>query len=511
MLTLDQIRAFVAVAEELHFGRAAERLRMTQPPLSRHIQKLERAIGVTLLERDNRRVILTEAGRGFLEDARHMLTLVETAGDRARRIAGGASGTLRLGFTAVSAISVLGRLLRLLAERLPEVDVILHEQVTARQMDGILRGELDLGLARPAPGPGSARPSMDPSRPSSGVGPFRPPVEPSRPSSGVGPFRPPVDPSHPAFGLDSARPSIDPSHPASGVGSARPPVDPSHPTPNLGSTRPPVDPSHPTPNLGSTRPPVDPSHPTPGLGSACPPLDLPHPTSRLDLAQPPSDPARPSPAPTVADSSSPLDLARPPMNPVRPLSDLASARPPADVNRARSTYDLAGIDSRVIFREPLCAAVPTGHALAALDRPLAPEDFAGLPMVSYHPVRSRYFHELTVRFLSTVRPRDEQQVHQILTAVLLVAAGRGVALVPASARSLGIEGVVFRDLVHGGGSPTSASRSGNPMTGDEGDELTVENDSGGHPVELHAIWNRGSANPALWRVLELLDDVEGQD
>jgi DNA-binding transcriptional LysR family regulator len=422
MLTLDQIRAFVAVAEELHFGRAAERLRMTQPPLSRHIQKLERAIGVTLLERDNRRVILTEAGRGFLEDARHMLTLVETAGDRARRIAGGASGTLRLGFTAVSAISVLGRLLRLLAERLPEVDVILHEQVTARQMDGILRGELDLGLARP-------------------------PFDLPRPSSSVRPSRPLIDPSHP----------------------------------------------------------------TPGPGSARPPVDPPHPMSRLDLAQPPSDPARPSPGPTVADSSSPLDLARPPINPVRPLSDLASARPPADVNRARSTYDLAGIDSRVIFREPLCAAVPTGHALAALDRPLAPEDFAGLPMVSYHPVRSRYFHELTVRFLSTVRPRDEQQVHQILTAVLLVAAGRGVALVPASARSLGIEGVVFRDLVHGGGSPTSASRSGNPMTGDEGDELTVENDSGGHPVELHAIWNRGSANPALWRVLELLDDVEGQD
>ncbi|MEZ7124447.1 LysR substrate-binding domain-containing protein [Nonomuraea sp. AD125B] len=438
MLTLDQIRAFVAVAEELHFGRAAERLRMTQPPLSRHIQKLERAIGVTLLERDNRRVILTEAGRGFLEDARQMLTLVDTAGDRARRIAGGASGTLRLGFTAVSAISVLGRLLRLLAERLPEVDVILHEQVTARQMDGILRGELDLGLARP-------------------------PFDLPRPSSSVRPSRPLIDPSHPASGVGSARPPLDPSRPPSGVGPFRPPVD------------------------------------------------SPHPTSRLDLAQPPSDPARPSPAPTVADSPSPLDLARPPMNPARPVSDLASARPLTDVNRARSTSDLAGIDSRVIFREPLCAAVPTGHALAALDRPLAPEDFAGLPMVSYHPVQSRYFHELTVRFLSTVRPRDEQQVHQILTAVLLVAAGRGVALVPASARSLGIEGVVFRDLVHGGGNPTSASRSGNPMTGDEGDELTVENDSGGHPVELHAIWNRGSANPALWRVLDLLDDVEGQD
>ncbi|MFK4041475.1 LysR family transcriptional regulator [Nonomuraea wenchangensis] len=397
MFTLDQIRAFVAVAEELHFGRAAERLRMTQPPLSRHIQKLERAIGVTLLERDNRRVILTEAGRGFLEDARHMLSLVETAGDRARRIAAGASGTLRLGFTAVSAISVLGGLLRLLAERLPEVDVILHEQVTARQLDGILRGELDLGLARP-------------------------------------PF--------------------DLPHPSSGLG---------------------------TPHAPSG-------------------FDSPGAPSRLGLPRPPSDP-------TVAGISADRDLARVPINTVHP----AATRPPTDINAARPTYHLTGIDSRVIFREPLCAAVPTGHALAALDRPLAPEDFAGLPMVSYHPVRSRYFHELTVRFLSAVRPRAEQQVHQILTAALLVAAGRGVALVPASARSLGIEGVVFRDLVHGGGSPPSGSRSGNPMTGNEGGEPATENDGGLHPVELHAVWNPGSANPALWRVLDLLDDVEGQD
>ncbi|MGW5159459.1 LysR substrate-binding domain-containing protein [Nonomuraea wenchangensis] len=437
MLTLDQIRAFVAVAEELHFGRAAERLRMTQPPLSRHIQKLERAIGVTLLERDNRRVILTEAGRGFLEDARHMLTLVETAGDRARRIAGGASGTLRLGFTAVSAISMLGRLLRLLAERLPEVDVILHEQVTATQMDGILRGELDLGLARP-------------------------PFDLPRPTSS-GSARPPFDLSRPASRLDLPQPPVDPASPASHLDLAHPPADPASPA------------------------------------------------SRLDLAHPPADPARPSSGPTVAGSPSPLDLARPPINPVRSLSDPAAARPPADMDLARPTYGLTGIDSRVIFREPLCAAVPAGHALAALDRPLAPEDFAGLPMVSYHPVRSRYFHELTVRFLSAVQPRAEQQVHQILTAVLLVAAGRGVALVPASARSLGIEGVVFRDLVHGGGSPTAGSRSGNPMTEDEDDKRATENDSGRHPVELHAIWNPGSANPALWRVLDLLPGVEGQD
>ncbi|MFD0477522.1 LysR substrate-binding domain-containing protein [Nonomuraea thailandensis] len=195
-----------------------------------------------------------------------MLSLVDTAGDRARRIASGAAGTVRLGFTAVSAISMLGALLRRLSEQLPEIDVILHERVTAGQVDGLLRGELDLGLARPP-------------------------------------------------------------------------------------------------------------------------------------------------------------------------------------------FDIDTLDSRVVFREPLCAAVPLGHPLAGLGRPLAPDDFDGLPVISYNPVQSRYFHELTVRFLTNAHPRIEQQVHQILTAVLLVAAGRGVALTPASARSLGVDGIAFCDLVRGGGDP----------------------------------------------------------
>ena len=73
--TFDQIRCFVAVAEELHFGRAAESLQMTQPPLSRQIQKLERAVGVQLLERDNRKVELTAAGQAFLVEARRLLVL----------------------------------------------------------------------------------------------------------------------------------------------------------------------------------------------------------------------------------------------------------------------------------------------------------------------------------------------------------------------------------------------------------------------------------------------------
>src|SRR3954468_24181231 len=122
MMTLDQVRSFVAVAEELHFGRAADRLRMTQPPLSRQIQKLEKAIGAQLLESDNRRVALTGAGAAFLDEAYRMLGLVEGAGDLARRIDAGAAGVVRLGFTAVSAISILGPLLRRLTSELPDVD-----------------------------------------------------------------------------------------------------------------------------------------------------------------------------------------------------------------------------------------------------------------------------------------------------------------------------------------------------------------------------------------------------
>ncbi len=77
MFTFDQLAGFIAVAEELHFGRAAERLKMTQPPLSRQIQKLEKSIGTALLERDNRKVQLTPAGLAFLEEARRLMSLAQ--------------------------------------------------------------------------------------------------------------------------------------------------------------------------------------------------------------------------------------------------------------------------------------------------------------------------------------------------------------------------------------------------------------------------------------------------
>ncbi|GAA1194926.1 LysR family transcriptional regulator [Prauserella alba] len=300
-VTLDQVHCFIAVAEELHFGRAAERLSMTQPPLSRQIQKLERSVGASLLERDNRRVALTGAGAAFLGEAYRLLNLVESAGDLARRVDAGSSGVARLGFTAVSAISVLGPLLRRLNAKLPDVEVQLSERVTPAQVDGIRRDELDVGLARPP-------------------------------------------------------------------------------------------------------------------------------------------------------------------------------------------FDTAMLASKVILREPLMAVVPAGHPLASADSPLTPGDFEDQAVIGYHPEQSRYFHELTVRFLANAHPRVEQRVHQVLTAMLLVAAERGVAVAPASASSLGVPGVVFKDLDHSGG------------------DTHVDADPE-RPVELHAIWSREGVSPVVSRVLEVITDV----
>jgi DNA-binding transcriptional LysR family regulator len=149
MYSLDQLRGFVAVAEELHFGRAAERLRMTQPPLSRQIQKLERAIDVRLFDRDNRGVMLTAAGEAFLHEARRLLALVESAPDLARRISAGSAGTVRIGFTAASTFGILGALLNEISNQLPEIEIDLQEMVTREQVAALVEGEVDLGLARP--------------------------------------------------------------------------------------------------------------------------------------------------------------------------------------------------------------------------------------------------------------------------------------------------------------------------------------------------------------------------
>ncbi|MHA7207896.1 LysR family transcriptional regulator [Arthrobacter sp. MDT1-65] len=287
MYSLDQLRGFVAVAEELHFGRAAERLRMTQPPLSRQIQKLEKAIAVQLFERDSRGVTLTAAGSAFLGEAQRLLALAESAPDLARRISKGSAGSIRIGFTAASTFGILGALLNEISTELPEVDVELREMVTREQIEALRDGDIDLGLARPP-------------------------------------------------------------------------------------------------------------------------------------------------------------------------------------------FDGELFGSRLLYREPLVAAVPEAHRLAAVGRPLRIDDLRTEALIMHSPTQAKYFYDLIVRLAPAGQLRYVHTVAQILTMVSLVAADRGIALVPHSTTVLGIEGVKYCEI--------------------EG--------FGSDPVELFAIWLKESKNPALHRVLE---------
>jgi DNA-binding transcriptional LysR family regulator len=289
MFTLDQVRAFVVVAEELHFGRAAERLQMTQPPLSRQIQKLERAVGVRLFERDNRKVELTTAGETFLREARRMLALATGALEQAQRISAGSAGTVRIGFTATSAFGVLTSLLDLVSTAYPDIHLELFEMVTREQIVKLIDRELDLGLARPP-------------------------------------------------------------------------------------------------------------------------------------------------------------------------------------------FDRTLFASRLLHREELLLAVPSGHRLADPERPVSSEQLLHEPSIMYSASQARYFYDLVVRLLPVPSENVVHTVSQVLTMLWLVAGGRGIAFVPASSARLGIPGVTFRSI------------EGLPA----------------QPVELHLLWGREARNPALHRVLDCL-------
>lgn len=292
--TLDQLRGFVTVADELHFGRAAARLRMTQPPLSRQIQKLERAVGAQLLERGNRSVVLTTAGSAFLVEARRLLALADAAPVLARRVSAGSAGVVRVAFTAASTYGVLGDLLNRVAAELPDVEIDLLEMVTRDQVAALVNEEIDLGLARPP-------------------------------------------------------------------------------------------------------------------------------------------------------------------------------------------FDEEMFGSRVLHREALMVALPAGHRLAGLHRPLRGDDLAGEPVVMHSPTKARYFYDLVVGLVEVPHQNVVHTVSQILTMLWLVEAGRGLAFVPESARRLGIAGVEFAEL-----------------------DTPVD-----EPVELHLLWPRDSRNPALRSVLAVLDGDTG--
>lgn len=288
--SLEQVRSFIAVAEELHFGRAAERLNLTQPPLSRQIQRLESSVGVLLLERNNRRVLLTPAGAAFLAEARRLVALADAAPDVARTVAAGSSGVLRLAFTAAGAYALLGGVLDRLNKALPDVTVHLHEMVTREQLAALAADEIDLALGRP----GAA------------------PVE---------------------------------------------------------------------------------------------------------------------------------------------------------------------FSSRRMHREGLVVALPQGHRLASRLRPLTSDELEGEAIIMHSPTDAKYFYDIAVRMLPITRWRYSHSVSQIVTMISLVAAGRGVALVPESAAMLGFQGVVYAPI------------------------QTLEP----YPVEMHAIWRADESRPLLARVLDAID------
>ncbi len=148
-MELRHLRYFVAVAEALHFGRAAERLGMAQPPLSQQIKALEEEIGVMLLSRTKRRVELTAGGVVFLNEARKILAHADLAIRAAQRAARGEIGELEVGFVSGAVYGKVPSIFRLMRTRYPEVSLALQDLTTEEQVEAIQAHRLDLGLVRP--------------------------------------------------------------------------------------------------------------------------------------------------------------------------------------------------------------------------------------------------------------------------------------------------------------------------------------------------------------------------
>jgi len=147
-MELRHLRYFVSVGEEQHFGRAAKRLFIAQPALSRQIQDLEGELGFPLFDRLPRGVKLNAAGKLFLDDARRILKEVQDAMRRAEWVAQGKTGTLRIGIaTAVSWHGLVVDSFRQFRERQPDVQLELHHMLSTLQVDAILSGRLDVGFA----------------------------------------------------------------------------------------------------------------------------------------------------------------------------------------------------------------------------------------------------------------------------------------------------------------------------------------------------------------------------
>jgi len=146
---LTQLRCFVAVATELHFGRAARLLNMTQPPLTRQIQLLEHEVGVSLLERAGGTVRLTHAGAVFQREAEDILRRSQAATLAARRAMRADAGSVTLGFIPAASFTLLPRLLGAITAHLPDIQVLLREMQTADQIEALGADRIELAIVRP--------------------------------------------------------------------------------------------------------------------------------------------------------------------------------------------------------------------------------------------------------------------------------------------------------------------------------------------------------------------------
>jgi DNA-binding transcriptional LysR family regulator len=150
MMDIRQLRHALAVAETLHFGRAAERLGMTQPPLSQSILALERELGASLFLRSRRSVALTPFGRQWLDEVRPAVAAIDGLADGARRLLAGQAGRLSLSFVSTADYSVLPTMVQRYAAAFPDVQIALQEATSDVQIEALLEGRADAGVIIPS-------------------------------------------------------------------------------------------------------------------------------------------------------------------------------------------------------------------------------------------------------------------------------------------------------------------------------------------------------------------------
>lgn len=147
-MELRQLRYFLVVADELHFGRAAERLHLTQPPLTVAVRRLERELGVQLFDRTTRRVTLTAAGRAFKDRIQVSVADIDDAAGDVADVAAGKAGRIRVGFVSSASYTTVPEAIRAFRQHRPRVDLVLHPLTSGEQIEQLLDGNLDLGLIR---------------------------------------------------------------------------------------------------------------------------------------------------------------------------------------------------------------------------------------------------------------------------------------------------------------------------------------------------------------------------